>query len=79
MKWTHTAAKWPAVIDSPIANGADPLISERRSSHTPWTTNTNMNVINASIRTPWISSTPVANAEFPNPSVPFIKLFGVTY
>lgn len=48
----HTAAKWPAVIESPIANGADPLISARRSSQTPWTTNTNKNVINASMMTP---------------------------
>lgn len=46
---THklTAAKWPAVIDNPMANGADPLTSLRRSSQTPWTTNTKMNVINA--------------------------------
>lgn len=42
-----TAAKCPAVIDRPMANGADPLMSLRRSSQTPCTTNTKMNVINA--------------------------------
>lgn len=42
-----TAAKCPAVMDNPIANGADPLISVRRSSQTPCTTNTKMNVIKA--------------------------------
>lgn len=47
-----TAAKCPAVIDKPMANGAEPFTSERRSSHTPCTTNTRINVISASITTP---------------------------
>lgn len=42
-----TAAKCPAVIDRPMANGAEPLMSLRRSSQTPCTTNTKINVIKA--------------------------------
>lgn len=70
-----TAAKWPAVIERPIANGADPLTSERRSSQTPCTTKTNMNVISASIMTPWIGSKFLFNKVFPN--TPFKILAGV--
>lgn len=47
-----TAAKCPAVILNPIANGTDPLTSERLLSQTPCTTNTKMKVINASTKTP---------------------------
>lgn len=46
-------AKCPAVIDSPTASGTDPLMSDRRSSQTPCTTNTNKNVMSASMMTPW--------------------------
>lgn len=63
------------MIDKPIANGAEPLISERRSSHTPCTTNTNMYVINASIITAWIGSNDGFNVVLPK--LPFKILSGV--
>lgn len=44
-----TAHKCPAVIDNPTANGADPLISLRFGSDTPFTTKTSIDVIRASI------------------------------
>lgn len=46
-----TAAKCPAVIERPMANGTDPFTSDRRLSLTPCTTNTSMNVMRASMRT----------------------------
>ena len=60
-----TAARCPAVIESPTANGTDPLTSDRRPSQTPWTTNTRMNVIRASIRTPWPADNWSATAVTP--------------
>ena len=48
-----TAAKCPAVIERPMANGTDPFTSDRRLSETPCTTNTRINVMRASIRTAW--------------------------
>lgn len=62
---SRTAAKCPAVIDNPMANGAEPLMSERRSSQTPCTTNTNINVINASMITAWIGSRAGFNVVLP--------------
>lgn len=50
---TLTAIKCPTVIDSPTANGTDPLTSDRRSSHTACTTKTSTKVISASISTAW--------------------------
>lgn len=70
-----TAAKWPAVIDNPMANGAEPLMSLRRSSQTPCTTKTSKNVIKASTTTPWIGSKAAFNED--NPKFPRKILSGV--
>lgn len=62
-----TAAKWPTVIERPIARGAEPLTSVRRESQTPWTTKTRINVIRASTRTPWPAVTPTPREDVPSP------------
>lgn len=56
-------------MERPIASGAEPLISVRRASHTPWTTNTRMNVINASTKTPWPVVTPTPSDDVPSPPI----------
>lgn len=48
-----TAAKCPAVIERPTDSGTALLLSVRRGSLTPCTTKTRINVIKASIITPW--------------------------
>lgn len=40
-------------MESPTARGTEPFTSDRRPSQTPCTTKTRMNVMRASIRTPW--------------------------
>lgn len=53
-------------MERPMANGADPLMSDLRPSQTPWTTNTRMNVIRASMRTPWPADRDAAMPVTPN-------------
>lgn len=62
-----TAARCPAVMERPTASGTEPLISDRRPSHTPWTTKTRMNVMSASIKTPWPADNEPCNPVTPKP------------
>lgn len=70
-----TAAKCPAVMERPMASGADPLRSPLRSSQTPWTTNTRTKVIMASIISPCTASS--AGLRFVLPKLPLRMVSGV--
>ena len=67
-----TAKRWHALIDNPIANGAEPftLIWLCSSAAAPNTTMTRTNVIRNSIATPCPSLTPGPKLVLPSPTDP---------
>ena len=66
-----TANKWHAVIDNPIASGAEPLMSDLLSSHTPKTVKTKTKVIRNSIPKAWLVSIWLLTAVIPKAPLVF--------